>query len=569
MTVFLVLCFLFPIALLAQASLNRDGALSRLLEWPSRATVAQLLLFVAGSIVVATSVAAMIEERPFLFDDSFISYRYAKNLATGHGLTWNPGEAPSEGYTNLLLVLLVAPVIKLGGDPLLAARVISIAAAAGMVLVVYFMARRELGSNATVAALLATGVLTFSLTAELTMLGLETVAFAFALFLAYDLSQRFLETDDRKLMLASGGVTFLAFILRPEAVFLPVALVAAQVLVDRKRLFRVVGLLALSFGIPLALYLGWKLWYFGTIIPNPALVKMPGKGLIRPRGLSSITDFLALHQKLLLMAGIGLLYSKGRVRAALTCSLMVVIYILFYLRVDTLMDMHNRFLYPAFPFLLVIALPGLKAFIDTFLEWKQASPIRLSLGVLLFLIVFYPNPGLALRRVAGGMQGEVASREVHQASLMLRHVGTELAQYPLISQVTIGSTDAGLLPYISGARHVDMAGLTTRFIAEHKDVKVASDYFFAQKPDLVIVRARIGGQLVDYEHGVLGDYPKWAHNPGWNDYKLGGAVHNGPRHDLYFFLRKQSEHEQALEKIIQKVADPDIGPLQTRLGSAQ
>ena len=43
-----------------------------------------------------------------LFDDAMISMRYARNLADGYGLVWNPGEAPIEGFTNLLWVLLMS-----------------------------------------------------------------------------------------------------------------------------------------------------------------------------------------------------------------------------------------------------------------------------------------------------------------------------------------------------------------------------------------------------------------------------------------------------------------------------
>jgi hypothetical protein len=43
-----------------------------------------------------------------LFDDAMISMRYARNLAAGHGLVWNPGEAPVEGYSNPLWVLYMA-----------------------------------------------------------------------------------------------------------------------------------------------------------------------------------------------------------------------------------------------------------------------------------------------------------------------------------------------------------------------------------------------------------------------------------------------------------------------------
>jgi len=43
-----------------------------------------------------------------LFDDAMISMRYAKNLARGFGLVWNPGDIPVEGYTNPLWVAFMA-----------------------------------------------------------------------------------------------------------------------------------------------------------------------------------------------------------------------------------------------------------------------------------------------------------------------------------------------------------------------------------------------------------------------------------------------------------------------------
>ena len=43
-----------------------------------------------------------------LFDDAMISMRYAKNLANGYGLVWNPGGERVEGYTNPLWVLFMA-----------------------------------------------------------------------------------------------------------------------------------------------------------------------------------------------------------------------------------------------------------------------------------------------------------------------------------------------------------------------------------------------------------------------------------------------------------------------------
>ncbi len=68
----------------------------------------------------------------FLTDDAFISFRYARNLAEGHGLVFNPGFERVEGYTNLLWVLLLAAGRVVGIAPEFAASIVSIAATVGM-----------------------------------------------------------------------------------------------------------------------------------------------------------------------------------------------------------------------------------------------------------------------------------------------------------------------------------------------------------------------------------------------------------------------------------------------------
>ncbi len=65
-------------------------------------------LLYAGLYIYQTSFVIEGQRYFVLFDDAMISMRYAKNLAAGHGLVWNPGEAPVEGYTNPLWVLWMA-----------------------------------------------------------------------------------------------------------------------------------------------------------------------------------------------------------------------------------------------------------------------------------------------------------------------------------------------------------------------------------------------------------------------------------------------------------------------------
>ncbi len=53
----------------------------------------------------------------FLCDDAFISFRYARNLAEGAGLVFNPGFERVEGYSNFLWVLVLASGQALGLAP--------------------------------------------------------------------------------------------------------------------------------------------------------------------------------------------------------------------------------------------------------------------------------------------------------------------------------------------------------------------------------------------------------------------------------------------------------------------
>lgn len=76
----------------------------------NRAIVTVLAAAAAAYAYVGTRFACAIEGTRYycLTDEQLISMRYARNLAEGHGLVWNAGEAPVEGFTNLLWTLWMA-----------------------------------------------------------------------------------------------------------------------------------------------------------------------------------------------------------------------------------------------------------------------------------------------------------------------------------------------------------------------------------------------------------------------------------------------------------------------------
>src|SRR5947208_12083 len=68
-----------------------------------------------GACLIALGV--QIWRYDFLCDDAFISFRYARNFARGHGLVFNAGFERIEGYSNFLWVLILAAFQFLGVPP--------------------------------------------------------------------------------------------------------------------------------------------------------------------------------------------------------------------------------------------------------------------------------------------------------------------------------------------------------------------------------------------------------------------------------------------------------------------
>src|SRR5437868_7084707 len=68
---------------------------------------------VASTILAGLCIAYLCR---FVQDDAYISFRYAKNFAEGHGLVFNIG-GHTEGYSNFLWTLIMSLPIRLRVDP--------------------------------------------------------------------------------------------------------------------------------------------------------------------------------------------------------------------------------------------------------------------------------------------------------------------------------------------------------------------------------------------------------------------------------------------------------------------
>jgi arabinofuranosyltransferase len=158
-------------------------------------------------------------------DDAFITFRYSRFLATGRGPYFNVGEQV-EGYTNFLLMVLLAPVFRLGGEgavPLLA-KSIGVFSGVGSLLLAWALTRRLLQGHPTLsksAGLLGVGAAALVAASPAYAMnstsGLETTLFGFLLMLGVTASLR-AEANGRW---CGAGLAFAAMVLtRPEGSFL-------------------------------------------------------------------------------------------------------------------------------------------------------------------------------------------------------------------------------------------------------------------------------------------------------------------------------------------------------------
>ncbi len=197
----------------------------------------------------------------FTVDDSYISYRYARNLADGLGLVYNAGEH-IEGYTNFLFTVLLAGGIKIGIDPDTLAKVIGCLSAVGAVVALYFLAARL--RPYSLMPCVATWLYTSSIVAMgYSVFGLETGFFVF-LLLAGTL-QMFRETEKGEGFWGSALLFGIAGLTRPEA---PMYIGIPMLLLGRRFFSKQNLLRGMLFAAPIAAHMLFRHSYYGTWLPN-------------------------------------------------------------------------------------------------------------------------------------------------------------------------------------------------------------------------------------------------------------------------------------------------------------
>jgi len=212
------------------------------------------------------------------FDDAFISFRYADNLAAGRGLVFNPGERV-EGYSNPLWTVLLAVPMWLGigrwdlGPLVLAKCVGAVLAVATLWVLRGVLSRR--GARSAWMGLLYCGAVAPN--AFWSIGALETPLLALLLLLAVRDHLDHELDDARPEGLSRSSFWFLlAALTRPEPVVLFVvawAFRAWQSFRSRTLGWREQSRFALPFLVPYGAFLALRFAYYGSLLPNTYYAK--------------------------------------------------------------------------------------------------------------------------------------------------------------------------------------------------------------------------------------------------------------------------------------------------------
>lgn len=281
----------------------------------------------AGNVLLALVISvwvALSARLWFVCDDAWITFRFSRNWASGHGLRYNLGDhVPVEGYSNFLWMCLAAACEVVGVSPGLVLPIVSIATGAALLLSVAMTVYRLTGSEP--AGLLSALILCLSPSmAVWATSGLATMPLALCLWLTWE---RLVVSTSSRAFLHAGLAGCAMVLLRTEGIawfgVVVILALAAAVLNERSRLRGIGQTLGFVVGV-YALYFGWRYGVFGTLVSNTAKAKVSLSSGTMDRGF----EYLAAYGLATIAPAMWLLFIPLAIRrigfAALTCGLMAI-----------------------------------------------------------------------------------------------------------------------------------------------------------------------------------------------------------------------------------------------------
>ena len=404
--------------------------------------------------------------RDFVVDDAYISFTYSRNLADGYGLTYNGMRV--EGFSNYLWTVLLFPFLRLGIDPMVAARTLGVASSVLILLMLDRLIRTFAPQlNGTRIAFLLTTVTLCSAFAAWVVGGLETAFFTFLVVLFL-----YIEVEDpQRASYLSPIVAIMLALTRPEgAMFIAILVVYRLYRYRRFDLKLIISILL--FILPFSLFLLWRYETYGYLLPNTAYVKVHTSLWTVSLAFEWLLNFFVLrpiYSFVLLISMVILLVEKKLLEHEWTLLLLVIAaFILFVLYAGRDWMPFHRFLVPLLPVFTLTMAASLQRF-------SSEIPGTILLGLLAGIGLFELFMSVTLYRVQIMDFGKY-TRELLDAGAWIRQTTSP--------NDVIAVEDSGALAFSSERKSIDILGLNNANISHHPDLDLA-DYVLGFKPAVI------------------------------------------------------------------------------------
>jgi hypothetical protein len=411
-------------------------------------------------------------------EDAAMLLRYAENLAGGHGIRWSLNQAPVDGATDFLFMVLIAGVSRVAHfDVITTSRVLNIAAQFLSVALLYRGARR-LNANAWIAAA-AVLYLIAGPFCGLANSCFGAPVFAFFLLACWQFGLRYaLESSSWRNAMAMAFFGLLAGLTRPEGVLVAILLLIATLYlcsptleatgVPPQRLPLLMSYL-LFFGLLGGAYFVWRWHYFGYPLPNPFYIK--GNGHLYPLSVrKSATNVVVLLLPWLPLIPLGWLGASTR---HLTNALLIVLvpFTLMWVLLSNANNHLARFQYAIVP----LALMTIPALLPSDAFEAALKPLSLSINALrAATILSICAATIYVARLPGYTETAWGMRVFAQRLAPLADRG-----------YTMAVTEAGALPLYSRWNAVDIFGLNDAYIAHHHQ-QIDATYLDRVHPEIIM-----------------------------------------------------------------------------------
>jgi hypothetical protein len=474
------------------------------------------------------------------FEDAAILMRYADHLAQGHGIVWNIGEAPVDGATDFLFMVLIAGLAKIGVSVESAVRYTGFLSHILTVLVVYCglrsLYRTRIWLALVCALYCAVGPGLYYVAAYF-----GTPFFALFASVTWYVALMIIrdgETHPKAALFATASL--LTALVRPEGVILSGLMLVAIVYVrGLKKSPLAIGYYLGVFGIAGGAYFIWRWRYFGYPLPNAFYKKRGGHFYFDSLKRSYLNLIkLCLPFLPLFIAG---LYTRRTRRLTVAFALPIIGFASAFVLLSNEMNFGARFQYALMPIVL-LSWPPLLAGIKEDIRlpvWPELNRRKRFMIVAL---------GVALALGVLGFQNRVGrgGKRYHDGRY---DVAMMLAEYR-DQNYTIATTESGLLPFYSRWRAFDTWGLSDQWIAHYNGI--TSQYLESRNPHLIVFHERSAplsqpsSRTIEWNDMIdtLRDYAQH------NDYVLAAVFGDSP-HDThsYFVRRDFADSQEIAERI--------------------